>query len=474
MKVIRKPRIGLAAVMCRPFRGDKEGNYRRQSDQLEQLAANLDFELKIITNGIYSADQAESAASQLQEWGADFIILQAASFASGSFIYPFAKLRVRLGLWAVPEGAPTSEGGLPLNSFTAMNLYNSIIRTRIQNYPWPVKWFWGNPGQALFDKRLEITVCALRALVNLRGTRIGLVGGVASGFDNLIIDEASLNDRLGITVQHIEFTRLMSKVTAVDQKQASAVASEIRASATLFDERNTEALQKSGQVNLALAEMAAEEGLDAFAISCWPQFQSDFHFAICSVMGNLNTHGLIAACEGDVASAVSMLMLHYMINGGLVTLMDLATVDPSDESILLWHCGPTSPLLADARGVSMKSLWLFDAPGDIGIGLHNDLVLQPGIVSVMGFNADFNRLLILGGTIDNLKPGYAGSGGWLRSIQLNGESIKTSDLIQTLMVSGFQHHYPLAYTDLSAAGLEICKWLGIEPLFIEPYTSFVK
>jgi hypothetical protein len=83
-------------------------------------------------------------------------------------------------------------------------------------------------------------------------------------------------------------------------------------------------------------------------------------------------------------------------------------------------------------------------------------------------------MLLLGGRIDNAKPSYRGSRGWFKDLRLNEEAISTDDLIQTLMVSGYQHHYPFAYGNLTIAGLEICGWLGIEPIKAESYTPYVR
>ncbi|HKJ26127.1 MAG TPA: hypothetical protein VJ965_00695, partial [Anaerolineales bacterium] len=139
MTEIKKPKIGLAGVMSTPFRGDKEGNFEQHRAQLEALAESLDFEFHPVLEGIYSLPQAEKVAAELSEWRADFVLLQTSSFASGDFLYPFAKQPWRLGLWAVPEGEPGPKGGLPLNSFTAANMYNSILKRYLKDYPFPVK-----------------------------------------------------------------------------------------------------------------------------------------------------------------------------------------------------------------------------------------------------------------------------------------------------------------------------------------------
>ena len=474
MNIIKKPKIGLVGVMCTPFRGNKEGNYRASRSALEGLAQRFDFELYVIDEGVYNLEQAESATRQLQGWNVDFILLQSSSFASGDFIYPFAALPARLGLWAVPEGPPTSEGGLPLNSFTGANLYNSILKTEATHYNRPVKWFFGNPGQPLFDERLDVTIKALRGIINLQGARIGLVGGVAPSFNNLIIDNARLKDRLQISVIDIELDEILQTAERVANEKVQATVKAIGSRADRLDLNQAPTLTKTARVNLALQDVARERGLQAVAVSCWPRFQSDYNLAVCTVLGNLNTEGLVAACEGDVPSAAGMLALHAMSNGDTVTLMDLVTVDPEDESILLWHCGPTSPSMADEGGTHMEPLWLFDGPDGKQVGLHNDLVLKPGRGTVMGFTADFDRVLIVDGVIDNQKPSYKGSRGWFRSLRLNTEPVTVTDLVQSIMTSGFQHHYPFAFGNFAEASMELAVWLGITPIPVNKYTPYVK
>ncbi len=167
-------------------------------------------------------------------------------------------------------------------------------------------------------------------------------------------------------------------------------------------------------------------------------------------------------------------MLRWLSGGKVVTLMDLVSIDPADQSVLLWHCGPTSPALADERGARLQPLWLFDGPGGERTGLHNDLVLKPGPGTVLGLTPDLEQMLILEGGIDSHKPSFMGSRGWLKNLCLNDEPITTAELVQTLMATGYQHHYPFAYGSLAAPALELCTWLGIDPIQKQPYTSYLK
>lgn len=238
-----------------------------------------------------------------------------------------------------------------------------------------------------------------------------------------------------------------------------------------MDSHQNHNLIKLSRLQIAILNAVETYGLDAIAVSCWPRFQSDYGVAVCSLMGQLNTLGLIASCEGDIPSAAGMLALHAITGGDIVTLMDLVTVDPQDDSILLWHCGPTSPELADNRGTGMRSLWLFDQDQKPPTGLANDMVLKPGRATVVGFSADFHQLLTMEGDINNRKPSYRGSRGWLENVKIAGQSARVPDVVQTLMHNGYQHHYPLAYGSLTSAALELAAWLNIQPVEKQNYTN---
>jgi hypothetical protein len=121
----------------------------------------------------------------------------------------------------------------------------------------------------------------------------------------------------------------------------------------------------------------------------------------------------------------------------------------------------------------MGSLWLFDGYEGDPIGLHNDLVLKPGLATVAGFSTDFSRMLVLEGTFDNKKPSYKGSRGWLKNLQLNRKPISAPDLVETLMASGYQHHYPVAYGGLGAGALELAAWLSIRPIQAQAYQPWL-
>ena len=57
---------------------------------------------------------------------------------------------------------------------------------------------------------------------------------------------------------------------------------------------------------------------------------------------------------------------------------------------------------------------------------------------------------------------------------MNGESIGVLDLVNTVQVNGFQHHYPMVPGCLESEIKEFAAWLGLRPLEKVPYADHLQ
>lgn len=470
MSNTRKVTVGLVGLMTRPFRGPKETYFSQDARELSDLVAALETDLIIFDRGIYDLSTAQEAAREFSQAKVDLILIQASSFSGGKFIYPFLEIGVHVALWAIPEGDPTEEGGLPLNSFTALNMYNSIIKTRTAFSKEPVKWFFGRAVEQSFRDRFEALIRAIYAEINLKHSRIGLVGGVAAGFDNLTVDPSILKSKIGASLVEFELKDIYTLADSIsDEALLNRHYQKLREQTSTYSSDMESHFRSTARFQAAFQTFVEKNMLDAVAISCWPAFQNDRQLAVCTLLGQLNDSGLVSSCEGDVPGALGMLTLNLLSLGKVTTIMDMVTIDPQDDSILLWHCGPTAPSLADERGIEMQSLWLFDNDPHAPLGLHNNLRLKPGPATILGFCPSFENLLVFEGTLDNKKPSYIGSSAWLRDLYMQGDQLACLDLVQTIMDSGYQHHYPLVYGKFETAAHDLANLLGTNVIGASSY-----
>lgn len=233
-------------------------------------------------------------------------------------------------------------------------MYQGINDKYLRDHHIQAKWFYGFADDQMFRKRLSVTVKALQAIKKLKNARVALIGGFAPGFYDLYFDERSVFSKLnGIYINRLheydEVIKLAEKVTDQDVKPylAELDALGIKATPVAANLRDL-----SIRIYLAYRRLTEEYGYDAIAVSCWPKFQDDYKYSVCSVLGMLNDDKLVAACEGDLMSAISMLALQEM-SGESTTLMDFSAFDEEDESVLF--C--TAVLHPKRIAVRMDTRW---------------------------------------------------------------------------------------------------------------------
>jgi L-fucose isomerase-like protein len=474
---MRNIRIGLVGLMQLNFRGDKIGQYNRSKAEMLKLSQELDFEFFAPENPAVTPADAAAARKELEDREVDLLLIQNSSFASGYLIEILAKAKAYIGLWAVPE--QTKEGPLPLNSFCGMNLNASIIGEYLKNDHITFKWFYGNVNDPLFLERFKITLGALNAAVNLQNDRIALVGGVAPGFDNFYYDERLLEKRFGARAYRLhEFQDIKKRALSYSFADIRDTIAAIKAETVSIAPRAAESLESHARVYRALQDFAEDNGYSALAISCWPRFREEMGMVPCAAIARLNDSGIVTACEGDVYSALSMLILKYAAQYAPI-LMDLSDFDFEDETMLLWHCGVGSKYYAANAELRLEQHYnpgpQIPGKGWLTMAPVTAMKFAPGAATVMRLTKEGSAMLLLSGEfVTASKLSHDGSRGWFGNMELNGEPINLKDLMNTIIVHKFQHHYPLVKGCFVAELLEFAAWLGIKPLAKIPYRNYLQ
>lgn len=476
-KINMKLKIGYAATGQLSFPGPKQQEMEKAIAALKVHAENMGFELIACDRLLITPDDATQARAYFESQGIDFLMINTVSFSAGALIPILARTAgAKIGLWGIPEGAST--GVVPLNSFCGVNMYGSIIKNYLRDYGVKYKWFFGAGDDAQFVRRLSVTVKALRAIKKLKSSRVALIGGIAPGFNDLYFDERRINSLLdGIFVNRLhEFDEIASIADGIADAEAAPVAEKIAAGRKIH-EKSAGLILLTAKLYLAYQKFIAENGYDAIAISCWPKFQDRYRYSVCSVLAMLNDEKLVAACEGDLPSAISMLALQE-ISGESTMLMDLSAYDESDDTVLMWHCGPASAKFCRKNdytiGVNYHGL-PHDGKEINCCGVTRDMEFDPERITVFRFSQDFTRTFALEGCfLGREKASFLGSRGWLGSLKLNGEAISARDLVNTILTSGFEHHYPIAVGEYGDVIQEMTAWLGLDRIEKREYRDYLQ
>jgi L-fucose isomerase-like protein len=141
----------------------------------------------------------------------------------------------------------------------------------------------------------------------------------------------------GPLVVDIPFADLITRYEKyLEHQRAAEVVREILEHSSGSVEPNEEDLHGAAAIYLALQEIVAEHGLDAVALKCFDLLPILKNTA-CFALAKLNEDGVVAACEGDIISALGMLLLREL-TGQPSFLANPSTIDVEAGQISLAHC----------------------------------------------------------------------------------------------------------------------------------------
>ncbi len=467
-------RIGYVGVAFTSYFGEEYNQYERAIDGLTMLSESLNFDLVPIRQPVTDIDLAERAADELRVKDIDYLLIQCATVASGELLPPLASVAPRVGVWGTPD--PHQEGQIKIHSLVAVNHYASIIQRYLGVEGPTYKWFFGHVDDDQFVRRFEITVRALRAIKRMSTARIGWIGGNSPGFYNMNFDEEAVRARLGTRVVAHDFLEIVNLTNTAARNEARTVVAELTAAASEVL-TSDDAMESGARLYLALKHLASSNDYSALAVQCWPKFQDVMGIAPCMAYSWLGSEDRFAvSCEGDVPGVISMLLLNELSDvPGSSTLLDMTALDPSAQSMLMWHCGVSPRHFANDDGIRWVDHPTLGRKSPQTYGVAGDHVFAAQDATIAYVGDDASELLVVRARIEERGvKGFDGTRGWFTGFELNGEPIELLDLVNTLIVGGHEHHYAVGQGDLTDELLEVAAWLGMKTVDRVGYEDYLQ
>jgi len=162
----------------------------------------------------------------------------------------------------------------------------------------------------LLAKDINRFAAVCRVVNGLKHARIGQIGTRPLGFNTCRASEKILQ-RSGITVVPADLSELLYAAQKIDDNNPALKAQmeAIRGYAAV-PEAYEEKLVLQAKFGLAVEKWVEANEVDAVAIQCWDSLEQNYGCAACITMSMLSNKGIPAACETDIAGAVSMLALN--------------------------------------------------------------------------------------------------------------------------------------------------------------------
>jgi L-fucose isomerase-like protein len=174
----------------------------------------------------------------------------------------------------------------------------------------------------------------------------------------------------GTKVVPVAFPQITEAYQKADRAQARQWAEKWIREAKRVVEPSPEEIERSGTMYLAMRSLMEKHHAQAIAINCLGGFYGG-HMPAYPCLGHfqLNNDGLVGACEADQQSALTMLLMGYLV--GRPGYISDPVVDTATNQVIYLHCvapskvfgpgGPANPYeirshAEDRKGASLRSL----------------------------------------------------------------------------------------------------------------------
>lgn len=161
----------------------------------------------------------------------------------------------------------------------------------------------------LLAKDINRFAAVCRVVKGLCHARIGAIGTRPAGFQTVRASEKILQ-ATGITVVPVDLSEILGAARKIEDNDAELVKKieEITKYAKV-PSQYSEKLVIQAKFGVAVERWMEANAIDAVAIQCWDSLEQNYGCAACVTMSMLGEKLIPAACEVDIAGAISMYAL---------------------------------------------------------------------------------------------------------------------------------------------------------------------
>lgn len=178
-----------------------------------------------------------------------------------------------------------------------------------------------------------------RVVNGLRHARIGAIGARPAGFQTVRASEKLLQ-KSGITVVPVDLSEILGAARKIEDTDVELLKKleEIKCYAVVPKEYSDK-LVLQAKFGVAVERWIEANQIDAVAVQCWDSLEQNYGCAACVTMSMLGGKLLPAACEVDIAGAVSMYALTLAAQGQSALLDWNNNFAEDRNKCVCTHCG---------------------------------------------------------------------------------------------------------------------------------------
>lgn len=272
----------------------------------------------------------------------DLIVFQDLTFANAAYMTEVvSRFACPVLLWTLRE--PVIDGTrLRLNSLTgAYSAANAMRLSGRTDY----EYVFGSPEEDAVISKIKACVKAAEIRKEMRGLRLASVGEPPQGFGFGRAHESELKEVFGADIVSITVSEMIERARSYTDEESMPYMERSRELTAGLDKTPEKNLKDHARLYKAYSEYVRENGIDALASRCWPDYFTEYGTPVCAVLSMLNDDGTAAACEADVYGALSM-WTGMKLSSSPVFFGDPVSLNEEENTLTFWHCGTAACTLA--------------------------------------------------------------------------------------------------------------------------------
>ncbi len=288
-----------------------------------------------------------------------------------------------------------------------------------------------------FKSNVEYFDRVCRVVNGVKGMVVGAIGARTTPFKTVRIDELALQ-KADITMETLDLSEVFDRMRKMSaSSKAYKTKATVLKNYAVWHQAPRSSFDNLVRLGVVLDEIIAAYKLDALAVRCWVEFQSQIGISPCVVMSELNNRGIPAACEVDVGNAIAMRVLARASDTPVACLDWNNNYADDEDKCILFHCSAVPADLMQAKGAITDHLILANAVGKgKGYGCCAGRI-APGDCTFGSLVTDAGKLKMFLGqgrfTNDPIPPDYFGCAG---VVDIPG----LQDVLLHVGYAGHRHH----------------------------------
>jgi len=224
----------------------------------------------------------------------------------------------------------------------------------------------------------------LEAKARLLGMRLGRIGAPSDWLVGSMPEPGKVRDFWGPEVVDVPLETLRELILSADPQESASMLDSFRTGAVRVAEPSSAELELAARVGVALRRLVKEQSLDACTVRCF-DLVKDLQTTGCLALSALLDEGVVAGCEGDLPSALTMAWMQA-VTGEISFMANPQDLDPAENTLWLAHCTIARSM---AKRYSLRSHF----ESSLGVGIQAEL--EPGPITLARIGGGDLRELFL-------------------------------------------------------------------------------